>query len=219
MNPEEYTVIDIETYPNKEMIDRLPEPTVKYGNTNDKEKRQAKYEKVVLKQVDDMALSPLYGKIACIGYTDENGDEQCYISENEIEIINFIFEKIISYKESASPKLVTWDGNRFDIPFIYKRALILGVETHSELSYWTKRYQVNPHCDLAQVWCNWDSNKYEKLDNVSNAVLGYGKVEFDVTTIKDLIKTEEGRGAIAKYCMQDVEITSKLFYKMANVLF
>lgn len=215
MNPEEYTVIDIETYPNADMVDRLPEPKVD-ARVKDPVKIEAKRAEGRQKQIDDMALSPLYGKVACIGYMKGN-TKGIRIGEDEAEIINDFFGHIISFKESKSPKIVTWNGMGFDIPFIYKRAMILGIKPTVSMSYFMKRYQTETHCDLMQIWCNWYG--MEKLDNVAQALLDEGKQEFDFRTIKDLIKTEEGRGAIAKYCMQDVEITSKLFYKMANVLF
>ena len=217
MRPDEYTVIDIETYPNLEMIDRLPEPDVKYGNTKDEDKRQVKYEEAVVKQIDDMALSPLYGKIACVGYGKGVDNVDCAIYENEEDVVKFIFETLLKFGQTGSPKIVTWNGMGFDVPFIYKRALILGVKPTVSMGYFMKRYQTETHCDLMQIWMNWYG--YEKLDNVARALLNEGKQDFDVKTIKDLMKTETGRDNISTYCKQDVEITSKLFYKMANILF
>lgn len=217
MNPDEYTVVDIETMPNEEMIDKLPEPDVKYGNTKDEAKRQVVYEEAVKKQIEKMALSPLYGKIACVGHKKGLELAGCVISCNEHEIVKFIFDEILTWADSNSPKIVTWNGIGFDIPFIYKRALILGIKPSSSMDYWMKRYNTSPHCDLMQVWCNWYG--YEKLDNVAKAVLGHGKVEFDVTQIAQLMKTEAGRKQISDYCIGDTNPTSKLFYKMANVLF
>lgn len=215
MRPEDYTIIDIETYPNKEMIDRLPEPKVD-ARVKDPAKIEAKRAEGRLKQIADMAINPLYGKVACVGYKKENS-KGLAIDENEDAVIKRFFEHIISFEGSNSPKIVTWNGMGFDIPFLYKRAMILGIKPPVCMSYFMKRYQTSPHCDLMHVWMNWYG--YEKLENVAQALLNEGKQDFDFRTISDLIKTEDGRHEIGKYCMQDVEITSKLFYKMANVLF
>jgi len=215
MNPNNYTVIDIETYPNEDMIDRLPEPKID-ARVKDPAKIEAKREEGRLKQIDDMALSPLYGKIACVGHC-QNKEIGCVIDQDEEKVIRTFFDKIIPFGQTGSPKIVTWNGMGFDIPFIYKRAIILGVKPSVNMGYFMRRYQTETHCDLMQVWCNWYG--LEKLDNVARALLNEGKEEFDIKEIKNLIKTEDGREKIAHYCNRDVEITSKLFYKMANVLF
>ena len=216
MRPDEYTVIDIETYPNEDMIDRLPEPKID-SRLKDPVKIEAAKIEAKDKQIQEMALSPLYGKIACVGYEKGKGNVDVAIDEDETRIIKHFFEHIIPLGQTGSPKIVTWNGMNFDVPFLYKRAMILGIKPTVNMSYFMKRYQVETHCDLMQVWCGWYG--YEKLDNVSQAVLGYGKVEFDVTTIKDLMKTPEGREKISVYCKGDIKATSELFNLMANVLF
>jgi len=232
MRPDEYTVIDIETYPDIDMIGKLPEipfEEAKTGNLKDPDKIAAKeaealskHEEKKMAQVAEMALNPLYGKIACVGYQMGTGDSTinnkgCAIDQDEEKVIRTFFDKIIPFGQTGSPKIVTWNGMGFDIPFIYKRAMILGVKPTVSMGYFMKRYQTDTHCDLMQVWCNWYGR--EKLDNVAKALLGEGKQDFDFRTIKDLIKVSEGREKIAEYCSKDVEITSKLFYKMANILF
>ena len=221
MNPNDYVVIDIETYPNMDMVDKLPEPKIDSRLKDPAKIEKAKTE-ATQKQIDEMALNPLYGKIACIGSslgTLNKGLEETtvWIDQSEDEIIKRFFGEIATFKNGNSPKIVTWNGLNFDIPFIYKRALLLGVKPTMSMSFWMKKYTTAPHCDLMQVWCNWYG--YEKLDNVTQALLNEGKEEFDVKEISDLMKTEEGKAKITRYCSNDVAITNKLFHKMANVLF
>ena len=177
----EYTVIDIETMPNEEMIERLPEPNVALGNLKDEAKIKAKVEAAKQKQIESMALSPMFGKIACIGV-----DTDVHIVEDEKLLIEEVGKEVLSKMQP----ICTWNGINFDIPFIYKRALILGVKISPPMSFWMKRYNTTPHCDLMQVWGSW--RDHEKLDTVANVLLGEGKVDFDVTQIKELIKTDEG---------------------------
>jgi len=211
----EYTVIDIETMPNEEMIDKLPEPIVKYGNTKDEEKRKVIYGDAKQKQIDSMALNPMFGKIACIGTFVK--EPYCILHDDEKSMIEMFIEGVLNFGGNNSPKIATWNGMGFDIPFVYKRALILGVKISPPMSFWMKRYNTTPHCDLMQVWGNW--RDYEKLDTVANVLLGEGKIDFDVTTIKDLIKTDEGKNKISEYCKRDLEVTKKLFDKMNGILF
>lgn len=215
MNVNDYVTIDIETMPNMDMVDRLPEPEVKYGNTKDEAKRQIKYEEAVRAQIDKMALNPLYGKVACVGYKLD-GIVGSVVSENEVDLLEFYFNELFE-GIARMPKIVTWNGMGFDVPFLYKRALVNGVVPRSSMSHYMKRYSNDFHCDLMQVWCNWYG--YEKLTNVASVLLDESKEDFDITTIKDLVKTDEGKQKIANYCEKDVSITAGLFEKMANVLF
>ena len=219
MRSEMYTVLDIETIPNSKMVNKLPEPDVKYGNTKDEEKRQAKRQEAKQEQIDKMALNPLYGRICCVALVSAGGMnymiDDVDTDEKEKKIIEFIKSQAMDM--SMSPKICTWNGLSFDIPFIYKRALILGVDMKVPMSHWMKRYSNIPHCDLMQLWCNWYG--YEKLDNVASVLLGEGKKDFDVTTIKDLIKTGEGREKVAEYCIHDTQITWKILDKVVNILF
>jgi hypothetical protein len=70
-----------------------------------------------------------------------------------------------------------------------------------------------------QVWSNWGSHEYTKLDLVAAMVLKERKVEVDVTTFAELIKTPEGGAAIAAYCVKDTELTWRLFERFSGFLF
>jgi hypothetical protein len=60
-----------------------------------------------------------------------------------------------------------------------------------------------------------------KLDIVARAVMGAegGKIEIDVTTFPDLMKTQEGRDQITEYCIRDTQQTYELYKRMQGVLF
>lgn len=200
--------LDIETYPNEEMIDLLPEPEAKVGNIKDPDKIAKKMGEAKAKQIRDMALSPLYGKIACCGFVGES-IYTCAMS-SEKDMIKAIFLYLEDFK------IITWNGISFDIPFVYKRAMILGIKPPVRMSYWVKRYSTIPHCDLMQVWCNWYG--YEKLDTVARGLLGKRKIDFDVTTISELLNSEKGRKTVSEYCLMDTKLIYELYNKFEGVL-
>jgi len=198
------------------MISKLPEPDVKYGNTKDPDKRAAKLAEAKVDQVKKMALSPLYGRVCSVA-TMVDDVSSCVIDnvdsdEKERALLETVADKIF---KSPLP-ICTWNGMNFDIPFFYKRALILGVKISVSLPYWMKRYTNIPHCDLMQVWCNWFG--YEKLNNVASVLLNDVKIDFDVTTIKDLIKTPEGIKDVECYNIQDVILTNGILNKVNHIL-
>lgn len=199
--------IDIETYPNEDMIAKLPEVKAD-SRLKDEEKIKSDIEKKKAEQIEKMALSPLYGKIACIGIYG-GGVKKCLMinadGSGEKELLQEFF------KLTKKKMVVTWNGKGFDYDFIFKRAIFHGIATLRDMKFYVDKYKSTWHTDLMAEFCQF--GKYEKLDDVANVFLDEKKIEFDVTTIKDLIKIDEGRKQLEDYCMQDVKITHKLAVK------
>lgn len=221
---------DIETIGNPDAVALMPPPEVKTGNIKDPAKIVEKVAEAKREQVEKAALDPLTARVVCyaaVGFvtpSHEGMQEHVEIvseasDEEETKIIQSIF-RVLGEDET---RIVTWNGIGFDLPMIYKRAMILDVNPCSfgapPLSAWTKRYSTERHYDLMQIWGGWNSNQFAKLDTVARMVLGERKNDFDVTTLGELIKTEEGRDAAAKYCLQDANLTWLLWTKFNGTLF
>lgn len=197
-------VIDIETYPNPAMIEFLPQvqpdPRLK-----DQEKIAADIEKKQAEQVEKMALNPLYGQIACVGYYGEpvKGVE---LIDNE----KFMIQNLLERCEQNT--IFTWNGKGFDFEFVIKRGVILDACSLLDLEKFTDKYKAVNHIDLMEKWAGY--NKYAKLDDVAWALLGEKKEEFDVKQIPELIKTKTGQELIKRYCLQDCKLVYDLARKM-----
>jgi predicted PolB exonuclease-like 3'-5' exonuclease len=214
--------LDIETIPNADMISRLPEPEVALGNMVDPAKIAAKKEAAKSKQVADMALDPLYGRVCCVCMAGEKEITimpESATDENERSVLQQVME-IIADPET---RLATWNGNGFDLPFLYRRAMILGVSPSAigapPLSLWTKKYNNDRHIDLMRVWAGDNSQSFAKLDSVASAILGVGKTEHDFAEFPALMQTPEGRAKIGAYCLNDTRLTFQLYQKAQGCLF
>lgn len=199
-------VIDIETMPNPDVIYLLPEPKIDARLKDPAKIAEAKAEGRAA-QIEKMALSPLTGKIAAIGIVGEFGGE-CIIDDEKI-MLDAAYEAIQSFQ------IITYNGKSFDIPFIFKRGIILGCTwaTIPEMKLYTDRYKSGiAHIDLMVEFCNY--GEYEKLDNLARFILGSQKVEFDFRQIPELLKTDEGKAKIKEYCLKDCELTLKLAKRM-----
>lgn len=99
----------------------------------------------------------------------------------------------------------------FDFPFIYQRSIINGIKPR-ELSF--ARYRSEPIFDTMQEWSKWSFGNSKSLDTLARVLgLPTSKDEMDGSMVWDYFK--DGRvEEINKYCMKDVELTRKVYYKM-----
>jgi predicted PolB exonuclease-like 3'-5' exonuclease len=176
------------------------------------------------KQVEKMALDPMLGRIICISFVGdgemrETRTADALTDEAETALIHWA----MSFLGFDEARLITWNGLGFDLPYIYKRCVMLGIHPGNfgapPLSAWTKRYSTEKHIDLMQVFGGWNSAAFTKLDAVAGLVLGDHKNEVDVTKFPEMMQTEGGRKEIAEYCEQDTALTYRLFERMHGVLF
>lgn len=199
-------VLDIETVPNMEVVHLLPEPEVALGNLVDPVKIEAKKAEAKAKQIDGMALSPLTGKVACIGIHNKHGAYT--LMGDEAEMLTNAYEVI------RGVHLFTFNGKAFDIPYIFKRGIILRLPwaTIPNMQRFTDRYKAQWHTDLMLEFCEW--NKYIGMDTLARFILGEAKTERDYSEYAELMKTEEGRAKIADDCLCDCRITWELAERM-----
>lgn len=214
------TVFDIETMPNSGMKSRLPEVEVKTGNLKDPAKVAEKIAEARAEQIDRMALSPLWGRIcAFVAIEDSNTTWKDCITEDsdtaELYVIENIFRSI-----SGGKRVITYNGSTFDLPFVYRRAIMLGIDPREygmpTLAEITARYNNKYHVDVMSVWCGFGN--YEKLNNLASAMFDDHKIDIDFRDFSELVKSKEGRTQILDYCQQDVELTMKLWNRIAGIL-
>lgn len=191
---------DIETIQQEEMIDFLPEPEVKFGNTKDSIKRNNMVDVAKKKQIEKMAINPFFGRVCSASFYGDKVNEFSVIESitdaDEIDLLKFIFDRLVTSKDDLEAmQIITWNGYSFDFPFIYKRAAVLRLEMPLRcpgLNYWRKRYSHNLHCDLQMELNDWKIEKDTNLDYISKILSGKGKTKRDYSTYLDLIKNGEG---------------------------
>jgi predicted PolB exonuclease-like 3'-5' exonuclease len=214
---------DIETIPNLDMVDRLPEPEVKLGNLKDPVKIAEKCAEAKQNQIGSMALNPFYGRICSYAIWNEEVQEYSTVDEisdaAEIETIRNALE-CFCFTATTTPSVITWNGFGFDLPFLYKRAAILKIELPVGcvgLQYWMKKYSHHPHCDLERELSNWDTKRI-KLDDAAGVFLSEKKLDHDFSKFIELINTGKS-SEIGIYNLKDSEITYRLYKTLSPYLF
>lgn len=114
-------------------------------------------------------------------------------------------------------RVVTFNGRAFDVPFLYLRSALLGVDITAK-NWMGYRFSTENHCDLADQLCFYGASgrmgaaRKFNLDFYCHAFgipspKSQGVTGMDVTRLM-----EEGQyREIAEYCARDVEATTKLF--------
>lgn len=217
-----FYAFDIETMRNGSLVGSLPEPEVKAGNLRDPEKIAAKQAEAKAAQIEKMALNPLYGRIcAAVFYNPEQPKIELVAGDSDEEE-KLLLAECFKILQRDNLHIVTWNGMNFDLPFLFRRALILDVPIGDTpvLSFWTRKFETHSaHLDLMQVWAGWNSQNYTKLDEVGAVVAHDRKIEIDFHDFPELVKTNEGRTKLLAYCAQDTVLTWKIMEKFNRVMF
>ncbi len=133
-----------------------------------------------------------------------------YDEGKEAEMIRDAFKILTSY-----PFVVTFNGDEFDMPYMYNRAERLGIELN-EIPLIMMRdsatLKQGVHIDLYRTFSNRSfqiyafSHKYNdfSLNSVAEGLIGESKIEYD-GELEDLSLYE-----LANYCFNDARITEKL---------
>lgn len=121
--------IDIETAPIPELLDQIPMPDVACGNLKDPIKIREKCDQARADQVTKAALDPHYGRIISIAIAWREPDKSLRshaltVADDTLEehALRWAWDRCCE-----AGCLVTFNGAAFDIPFMLRRSLIIGV--------------------------------------------------------------------------------------------
>jgi len=211
-----YVVLDIETCPlpqegySKQQLARLAREADIH--------RQCEPDMVEELIVQRAAsLHPLLSWIVCISVQRAVNDLQqlfkpySYLAskpEDEKDMLERFWQdiqKLVDRKERIL--WITFNGKRFDVPFLLARTLhhgLLPVQCDLLDTYPYKHY---PHCDLSKMFgkINLELADLCALLNVPNP-----KEHADGSLVQHMLETE-GIEAVRRYCEADVEATMKCF--------
>lgn len=217
--------IDIETVGRD--WDSLDEDVQSYllGRATSQEERQS--------VPDELALNPGTGRIIAIGMwrpeqekggvlveADTDGQPSWESLEGNASIYQGsekqILEEFWDFVAGRAGQIITYNGRRFDGPFLMLRSVILDVlPTRNLLPY---RYSFEEHCDLAEVVSFHGARRLETLDFWCQQMgLESPKVSLEGSMIGEYY--EEGKiDQIASYCLEDAKATAALYRKLRPII-
>lgn len=147
---------------------------------------------------------------------EEIVDADIEFFDNELDLIEEIFRGITNY-----PVVITFNGDNFDLTYLYNRAINLGIRIDNiPIHIRRKKVQIQNsiHIDLYRLFFNRSLKNYAfqgkykvvSLDAIGNALLGEGKLHTD----EDIWLATEMRNwsysQLAKYNLKDGIVTLDL---------
>lgn len=160
-----------------------------------------------------------FGRIVCIGIgrlVYEN--DQLILNQKSIHYdderqILIEFNKII-YQRSQLGKIIFVGHNikEFDLPYICRRMIILGLPLPDVLQLSQKKPWEIPHQDTLELWKFGDYKHYVSLDLLANIFgLPSSKQEICGSDVGRVYWKDNNAKIICEYCLSDVYTTSLVY--------
>lgn len=215
---------DIETLPttDPEVIAEL-ESTIKAPATYKKPESIAEWMKEnkadALKElVAKTSFSGLYGRIACICYSFDDGETYSVADDDEKTLLKNFYQHVsevasIETHRGNIPSMLTVCGHNvvgFDLPFLKHRSIINMVKPTPQF---LKAFDAKPWgSEVKDTMLMWSSDPHKRgsMDRLCKAFGFAGKGDFDGSMVADTWPVDPQK--VIDYCKDDVERT-RLMYK------
>lgn len=205
--------------------------TVKHGATKDEAKRKAKtddcrakHEAAVAefesklangesnhwKQIEsDAALNAMTGEVLAIGYDGKS----VMIDHAEIctehDMLSRFWEMFSSCKQQGR-KLVGFSIADFDIPYLFQRSIILGLDIPKDV-FIRDRYLNDTFVDTRTLWLGSSMNKRGRLDDICRACgIGAKPDGISGADFAGLYRNPETRPSALDYLANDLSMAKAL---------
>lgn len=104
-------------------------------------------------RVKQCSLNPRLGRVAAIGYSASTMPDDYDLAETEDKEAGLLEDFWDTM--AGHDLLITWNGHGFDLPFLWKRSLLLGVVPKVKVADYLRRYSYQPHFDVKMALLNW----------------------------------------------------------------
>lgn len=165
-----------------------------------------------------MALRPEFGHVVCIGMGHDGrgrGElETKALTARGVAEERGILEGFWEVVRGGGRdwRFVTYNGLAFDVPFLLRRSIYLGVAPSVGLP--TRPFALDSHFDVMRVLSNWERADAVRLEIVA-ALLGLTKSPTGMEGSQVFGLWQAGRADdIEAYCLGDVRLTYDIFLRI-----
>jgi 3'-5' exonuclease len=166
-----------------------------------------------------MALRPEFGHVICIGLGhDARGRGELdtkALTARQVADERFLLEgfwEIVRARRDWC--FITYNGLAFDLPFLIRRSIFLGVAPTTGLPL--RPFQLDSHFDVMRCLANWERTESVRLDIVAE-LLGLSKSPAGMDGSQVLGLWRAGRvEEIEAYCLGDVRLVYEVFLRIES---
>jgi len=219
--PEHVLFIDIETVPQVENMDQLPQNMQKLWI---KKAGQIAREGESAEEIFDRSgIYAEFGKIVCIsaGKIFRKGNERAYrvksfYGDDEALLLKDFTEMLNAFMANPMHKLCAHNGQEFDFPYIARRLLINGLKLPPILDIaGAKPWEVRDFLlDTLQLWKFGDYKHYSSLDLLCTIFnIPTPKDDIEGSQVAEVYYKEKNLDRIARYCEKDTFAIAQLLLR------
>ncbi len=213
--------IDIETisqYPAYSFLDQrwseLFDKKIQYFKEKEPEKSTAQL------YSEKAAIYAEFGKVICIGlgyfHKGQLRIKTLSCDDEESLLIEFFSLLAQHYGQPGKHSICGHNIREFDIPFICRRASILGLQLPTILNLSNKKpWEIKYLLDTMEMWKFGDLKNYISLDLLSACLdLESSKADMDGSQVGKVYYENRDLKRIAEYCARDVWVSCNVFLRL-----
>ena len=203
---------------------------VKTGNCRTEEEKAAKIQEAQKSheeqkaahwatKLDRAALTAETGRVVTIGYLPVDApDEKAHLDDADFNEVHLLRRFWSGYEKVCAKggRLVGWNSNGFDVPYLIKRSWIQQVPV--PLNVYRSKWISDSFLDLMQVWTCHEYKKFAKLD-ICAKILGLGTKTNQTCTGADFAKwyCDPAKHEQAKaYGLLDLTLTRAIYLRLGG---
>lgn len=166
------------------------------------------------KWVANAALSPLSGRVLCIGVKTQVPSYQCFDEEDEKALLSRWWDEVGNWIRSGH-QLAGFCCRRFDIRFLLRRSWRHGI--HEPMCIWAGKFISPVIIDIADRWGCGEHTDQDKisLDTLAQ-FLEIGRKNGNGAQFAELWAKD--REAAARYLQNDLDLTAEAFRRIVGPL-
>lgn len=206
--------LDIETGPAPNAADYAPHFEAP-GNYKDPIKIAAYIEEAKEKWTERAALFPESGRVLMVGMAEDDAEPYTVWGE-EKKVVTSALDMAWKFLSKGS-RVYGYNIHGFDLPFLVKRAWILGIHVPKMFQYWRGKWSWHDAVIDLMLW--WKMGEYRKSDDAPSSsmaavlkALGLPGKEGNGKDFAALLRDDPE--AAQKYLIRDVNATREIAQKV-----
>ena len=230
MKLEKILFLDIETAPQTGALEEMPKELVHLWEEKVEQLKKRIPERYATENAaesnfQEAGIFAEFGRIVCIsvGYLYYKGAERffrvkSFCGEDEKQILVGFSTLINRFCVDNESNICGHNVKEFDVPYIARRMLILGLPLPDILNISGKKPWECKFLDTLEMWKFGDFKHYTSLKLLC-AVFGIptSKDDIDGSQIAEVFYKEKNIERISRYCEKDVVATMQVFMRMSGL--